>query len=146
MLVSVGVAVRVAVRVGVGGSGEDVKVAVGGTGEDVNVGGTGVSVGGSGEDVKVAVGVTGVQLGVNVSVGGRKGVQDGGTVWEMVGVGLCVVVGVNVRVAVSRLGVGDAPLTEGITSRVGVTVVVDVTVGVGVTGVVSNSIEARPMQ
>jgi len=84
VLVSVGVVVRV----GVGGSGEDVKVAVGGTGEDVNVGGTGVSVGGSGEDVKVAVGVTGVQLGVNVSVGGRKGVQDGGTVWEMVGVGL----------------------------------------------------------
>jgi len=60
-----------------------------------------------------------------------------------------VVVGVKVRVAVRRLGVGEAPLTEGITSRVGVTVAVPVTVGVGVriaAGVELSSIESRPMQ
>jgi hypothetical protein len=80
------VAVSVLVAVAVGGTGVAVKVAVGGV-VAVNV-----EVGGTGEDVKVAEGGIGVQVGVWVSVGGRKGVHDAE------GVGVIVAVKVAVEV------------------------------------------------
>lgn len=118
--------VAVCVTVGRGTAME--AVAVGGTG--VLVGGT-VSEGTTGVTdavavtVNVKVGVIGVAVGGMVSVGGWKGVTDGGSVMVTEGVRL------GPGVAESRFGVPDGPAVTGII-RVRVGVPVSVTVGVAV--------------
>jgi hypothetical protein len=105
-----------------------VGVAVGGgsVGVCVRVGGMGVK-----DGVNVRVGVTGVAEGVKVKVEGRNGVDEGRSVAEGGGVTEALGVGVNVSVAVSKLGVVDGPAAVGIISvRVGEAVKVGVGVGV----------------
>jgi hypothetical protein len=82
------------------------------------------------DGVNVRVGVIGVAVGIGVRVEGLKGVADGGKV--AVSVGDDDAVGVNGKVAVSRLGVGEGPVVVAGMISVSVGEAVSVVVGVAV--------------